>query len=77
MRARSRAFDSTLPPLHRHASAGEMLGPLHQTPLHLAVEAGDAELAGLLLRGGAPAGALDFDKKAPLHLALEMQVRRR
>ncbi|GAB4816711.1 hypothetical protein N2152v2_003757 [Parachlorella kessleri] len=54
-------------------SAGQQLNPLHQTPLHLAVEAGDGTLAAQLLEGGAPVGALDFDRKSPLHLALEMQ----
>ena len=54
--------------------AGQQLTPLHQTPLHLAVEAGDGALATQLLEGGAPVSALDFDKKSALHLALEMQV---
>ena len=40
------------------------------------MEQGDTGLAAALLEAGAPAGALDFDQKAPLHLALEVQASR-
>lgn len=55
------------------AATGETLGPLDQTPLHLAVDIGDPQLAAALVAGGAPLGALDFDGKTALHLALEGQ----
>ncbi|KAG2445106.1 hypothetical protein HYH02_008973 [Chlamydomonas schloesseri] len=51
---------------------GETLEPFDKTPLHTAVEAGDAELVRLLLdTGRCNVNLLDFDKAAPLHLALE------
>lgn len=55
-------------------SAGKQLQPLHQTALHIAVEAGDAELAETLLKAGADPNATDFDGQAPLAHALEMQA---
>lgn len=54
--------------------AGEALGPLHQTPLHVAVDQGNVAMVEQLLHAAAPVGLLDFDKKTALHLALEMQV---
>ncbi|KAG1664028.1 hypothetical protein FOA52_010447 [Chlamydomonas sp. UWO 241] len=47
--------------------------PLDKTALHIAVDQGDAEIAGLLLDAGADVNKVDFDKRQPLHLALEMQ----
>lgn len=52
---------------------GEVLQPLHQTPLHLAVEAGDAEIAERLLRAGADIAIADWDGKTALHCALDAQ----
>ncbi|KAL4425527.1 hypothetical protein ABPG75_009543 [Micractinium tetrahymenae] len=54
-------------------SAGRQLQPLHQTPLHIAAETGDTEIAEMLLNAGAVPSAKDFDGKTPLHDALEMQ----
>lgn len=58
-------------------SGGKQLQPLHQMPLHLAAEAGDTDMAQLLLKAGAGVSAADFDGKTALHHALEMQARRR
>lgn len=52
----------------------DTIEPLDKTALHIAVDAGDAEIAGLLLDAGADVNKVDFDKRLPLHLALEMQV---
>lgn len=60
----------------RARSGGKQLQPLHQTPLHEAVEAGDADMATTLLDAGADPSCTDFDGKTPLHSALEMQARR-
>ncbi len=57
-------------------SGGKQLQPLHQTPLHVAAEAGDTDMAQLLLKAGAEPSAVDFDGKTALHHALEMQARR-
>ncbi|PRW58881.1 ankyrin repeat [Chlorella sorokiniana] len=54
-------------------SGGKQLQPLHQTPVHVAAEAGDTEMAQLLLKAGAEPSAVDFDGKTALHHALEMQ----
>ncbi|MEW5316603.1 MAG: hypothetical protein WDW38_007966 [Sanguina aurantia] len=51
---------------------GEALQPHDKTALHLAVAAGDVEVATALLDAGADVNLLDFDKASPLHLALEM-----
>lgn len=42
-----------------------------QTPLHLAVEAGSADIVKLLLAAGANPNLLDFDGASPLHLVSE------
>ena len=55
-------------------SGGKQLQPLHQTPLHVAAEAGDTDMAELLLKAGAEPSATDFDGKTALHHALEMQA---
>jgi ankyrin repeat protein len=52
------------------ASAGRALGPLHQTPLHLAAEAGDVATAEVLLGLGCAPNAADFDGRTPLHYSL-------
>lgn len=63
-------------PPPRLRSGGKQLQPLHQTPLHVAAEAGDTDMAELLLKAGAEPSATDFDGKTALHHALEMQARR-
>jgi ankyrin repeat protein len=50
---------------------------LHQTPLHIAAEAGDVEMVQLLLGRGATLDLRDASGSTPLHLALEAQVGRR
>jgi len=49
----------------------ETLTPYDQTPLHIAAEQGDTEIAELLLAAGAEVNAVDFDGKTALHIALE------
>mmetsp|Transcript_37449 Transcript_37449/g.83334 ORF Transcript_37449/g.83334 Transcript_37449/m.83334 type:complete len:429 (-) Transcript_37449:478-1764(-) len=51
----------------------ETIMPYDKTPLHIAVDNGDAERAQLLLEAGANVNLLDFDKRSALHLALEVQ----
>ncbi|GLC46083.1 hypothetical protein PLESTM_001823500 [Pleodorina starrii] len=51
---------------------GETLEPFDKTPLHMAVEVGDAEAVRVLLgTGRCNVNLLDFDKASPLHLALD------
>ena len=57
-------------------SGGRALGQLHQTPLHVAAEAGDAGTAAHLLRLGCDANAVDFDGRTPLHYAIGALLRR-
>lgn len=45
-----------------------------QTPLHLAVEAGSADIVKLLLAAGANPNLLDFDGASPLHLVSQRAV---
>jgi ankyrin repeat protein len=59
------------------ASGGRALGQLHQTPLHVAAEAGDEDTARSLLGLGCAADALDFDGRTPLHAALGAPPRAR
>lgn len=54
-------------------SGGRQVQPLNKTPLHLAAESGDTEIAEMLLSAGANPSCTDFDGKTPLHDALEMQ----
>ena len=42
-----------------------------RTPLHLAVQDGNASVVGLLLREGAPINAVDADRRSALHLAAD------
>lgn len=46
----------------------------HQTPLHIAVERGDADIVRALLGVGAKVDVRDSSGSTPLHGALEMQV---
>jgi hypothetical protein len=55
----------------RGSADGAPLIPLHQTPLHVAAEQGDAEMVAMLLAAGALCDVPDFDGAAPLHLAVE------
>ncbi|KAL4458684.1 hypothetical protein ABPG75_013549 [Micractinium tetrahymenae] len=49
---------------------------LHQTPLHIAAEAGDLEMMQLLVQAGALLDLRDASGSTPLHLALEAQDER-
>ena len=55
-------------------SNGVNLGPLHQTPLHVAVEECNLDMIGQLLRAATvDPNVEDFDGRTPLHYALEFQ----
>eukprot|EP00775_Hariotina_reticulata_P005218 gene5218-5455_t len=51
----------------------EAIMPVDKTPLHLAVEAGQADVVQLLLAAGARHDLCDYDGSTPLHIALENQ----
>lgn len=53
--------------------AGEDLGPLHQAPLHVAVDDCNEEMVRTLLELGASPDVVDFDGRTPLHYTLEFQ----
>ena len=51
---------------------GEDLGPLHQAPLHVAVDDCNEDMVRALLELGARPDVIDFDGRTPLHYALEV-----
>eukprot|EP00882_Tetradesmus_deserticola_P007866 GHRQ01008280.1.p1 GENE.GHRQ01008280.1~~GHRQ01008280.1.p1 ORF type:complete len:485 (+),score=219.30 GHRQ01008280.1:147-1457(+) len=51
----------------------EVIMPLDKAPIHLAVEAGAADIVQLLLAAGAKPNLCDYDGASPLHLAVELQ----
>lgn len=53
-------------------SAGQLLGPFDQSPLHCAVNAGDSDMVEMLLSMGVDANIEDFDGRTPLHYAIGM-----
>lgn len=53
--------------------ADEVIMPVDKAPIHLAVEAGAADIVALLLAAGANPNLCDFDGASPLHLAVELQ----
>eukprot|EP00878_Enallax_costatus_P016912 GHUV01017754.1.p1 GENE.GHUV01017754.1~~GHUV01017754.1.p1 ORF type:complete len:411 (+),score=140.65 GHUV01017754.1:1100-2332(+) len=55
------------------AVRGDVIMPVDKSPLHLAVEAGAADIVEMLLAKGANPNLCDFDGASPLHLAVEQQ----